>query len=435
MTTKELTYKDFVEKIAKKFYSICLSENLKSSFSAIYGIENFYSYKDKEIIETIIVDYIHNNDLNVSNIHDLSGEFYRNDDIKSIFILQALPFLIERYTNREIVRISQQNQTFYLSLKNNVLFDVVTNHILETANNFTSSNNIVITNLYLSESIDYLSLSKSINRAISKKLPIVFLLWENSFSGFREIDKRLAYYGGFFNTLANYSSDKVTYKSIDYNNIIETTKTIKSGIDKARNNIPAVFTISQDLTQKLSATEIYKEWIIKSGIISKETLEKIENIAHQTVKSHISKNYPEKFFYNLCKALNKDECSPEKGFELFINGEKLPDNFIKEYKFASVFNNFNKRNSAPLEISYPTTKQEMKLAAQYGQKLIEQGTFIMKNVPENEFLYVYFSLKKNVFRLPIPQSTVILNLKNQTFAEKLFPRVENVPGNSGIFLK
>ncbi len=435
MIQEEITYKDFVEKIAEKYYAIYLSENLKTGFSAIYGTNYFQAYKNKEVIQTILCDYTTTEDISITNIHDFAGHIKPATELKETFIYQSVPFLLEKATGNEIVKISTKKQTYYVTIRNNMIFEVIANHILESAGKVKDEGKIVTVNLYLSGNIDYLALSKTINRTISKKLPVVFLLWEDSMSGFKEIDSRLSYYGGFFNILANYSQDKVTYNQINYNNFIETTKTIKNGIDKARKNIPAVFTVSQELTKTLSAAESYKEWIIKAGIISNDTLKKIEYIASCTVKSHLSKNHPEKFFYNLCKALNKENCTPEKGFKLFASGEKLPDNFLKEYPFAWIFNNYGKQNYTPIEISFPTTKQEMKLAAQYGQKLLEQGTYILKNVPENEFLYVYFSLKKNVFRLPIPQSTIILEGKDLAFAEKFFEKTEKLPETTGVFIK
>ena len=435
MIQSEITYKDFVEKIAEKYYAICLSENLKSSFSAIYGTDYFQAYKNKEVIQTILGEYITAEDITITNIHDFAGNIKPETNLKETFIYQSVPFLLEKETGSEIVKISKKNQTLFVAVRNNVIFEVMANHILEAAAKAKNEGRIVTVNLYLSGNIDYLALSKTINRTISKKLPVVFILWEDSMSGFKEIDSRLSYYGGFFNILANYSQDKVTYNTINYNDFIETTKTIKTGIEKARKNIPAVFTVSQELTKTLSAADSYKEWIIKAGIISAETLQKIEQIASNTVKSHLSKNHPEKFFYNLCKALSHENCTPEKGFKLFAGGEKLPDSFIKEYPYASVFNISGKPASTPVEINFPASKQEIKLAAQYGQKLMEQGTYILKNIPENEFLYVYFSLKKNVFRLPLPQSTIILENKNLVFAEKFFDKTEKIPEKTGVFIK
>ncbi len=422
MTGAKLTYKEFVKLIAEKFFYFEISKHITNFLETAYAPQNYPAHQHKAIVQTIINELLINNDIKISNSPETYSSGINKSYIKEHIVKAGIRlYLSSRFTNiYEINKISEN--IFFVNIENELLFDTLLNFVTDTAISQKNKNgNITVFNIETGANTNSSYLSSAINKAIHKKLPIMFFIWETAVSPFTEIDSRLAYYGGFMKIISNFPPSKVTYKNLQVSNYLEIYEEIKTTAEKTRTqNIPAVFHIREP--ELVKTNDIFKTWILETGLMTNEKTTEISEKAEAFANSVLSENFFEKFLYELCKCeASPAECSPEEGLKLLLQHRTVINECIlKKYPYLKNFgSNIQTVSGNITEIKLPASLPKLRQASYMAAKMLSNGRFtIQDNIPENEFLYAFLTMKENTFFTDIPASVMLLkNIKNTNLYE------------------
>ena len=440
MADNRLSINEFKKVIADEYFLLEVSKHIFNYFETFYNKNTSPTILHKASLQHIILKELKNNDIIISNNYNTFLTKISRQDIKKQIINEGIKTTLKaKFTNIfEINHISKK--IFFINVENEVLFDILMNYVVDIAvNKKTNQNAIIVVNIELNQNTDLSYLYSTINKAIRKKLPIIFLVWGKNTPTFYEIDGKHSFYRNFNNIIANYPPNKVSYENLTDFNYFFVKEKLKKLLIKTRNeNIPAILFIPEIEFATTKNKCPIKLWVKELNIFKDKDIELIYDKAKEFAKSILSESYYEKFLYDLCKCVNKHEnCTPKTGIRIIENIKDFKEKecLLKKYDFLKdLFSSFTSNNKTT-ELSLPVLPK-MRQASYITSKLLLHETFIANNIPENELIYNYLSLIDNTFLLDLPASKILLkNIKNTKLFEAIGAKqvTSNMPNTKGLY--
>jgi len=440
---ESITYKEFLAYLLKKYVAFYLSRRLNYYLSDLYNIGNGDSF-DKDFILSFLGDFITPDDIIIKNITANADALYKEVSFKQVIIETLLINTIKQTKGQNIFEISLKESNFFWNVPNEYIFSVLLEYVLHKAEDLKHINKgRLIFLIEPNENVNFKDLSILLNKAIRRKLPIVFFIWDNEQKNFSEVNSYLQSYGGFFNILSGYPQSKVFFKVVNNNDYLNLYKDIKSGALKSTENIPSVFLISAGDDGLSMSLNVFREWLLKGKWFKDIYLQDIERKLDSDVKSEINKSYFEKFLFDLCLHFSekKESCSPDIGKDFLekIMFLRKDNKFFSEYDFLKKYaNNIGVEKVVLTDetrkkfklLPVKSLDNKFKQVALVISYLFDNEFYMFENVFVNEFVYLYREMKDNIIFHPFPVSTILLKLsesykKEDEFLSCVFEKIND----------